>query len=53
MYCACACSDECFNPFKMDDEVESNGEEVEDDEDDEDDDEEDKIRRLDLDEESE
>jgi hypothetical protein len=37
----------------MDDEVESNGEEVEDDEDDEDDDEEDKIRRLDLDEESE
>jgi hypothetical protein len=53
VYCACACSDECFNPFKMDDEVESNGEEVEDDEDDEDDDEEDKIRRLDLDEESE
>jgi ferredoxin len=48
-----ACSDECFNPFKMDDEVESNGEEVEDDEDDEDDDEEDKIRRFDLDEESE
>ena len=37
----------------MDDEVESNGEEVEDDEDDEDDDEEDKIRRLDIDEESE
>ena len=24
VYCACACSDECFNPFKMDDE--SNGE---------------------------